>query len=32
LVSALLQAAVSGLFTAFVARLYAQLAGDNPAG
>jgi hypothetical protein len=32
LVSALLQAAVSGLFTAFVARLYAQLAGDGPAG
>ena len=32
LVSALLQAAISGLFTAFVARLYAQLAGDSPAG
>jgi hypothetical protein len=32
LVSALLQAAVSGLFTAFVARLYAHLAGDGPAG
>jgi hypothetical protein len=32
LVSALLQAAVSGLFTTFVARLYAQLAGDSPAG
>jgi len=31
LVSALLQALVSGLFTAFVARLYAQLAGDSPA-
>ena len=28
LVSALLQAAIGGLFTAFVARLYAQLAGD----
>jgi len=32
LVSAVLQALVSGLFTAFVARLYAQLAGDDPAG
>jgi hypothetical protein len=32
LVSALLQAAISGLFTAFVARLYAQLADDRPAG
>lgn len=32
LVSALLQAAISGLFTAFLARLYAQLAEDSPAG
>jgi len=32
LLSALLQAAISGLFTAFLARLYAQLAGDSPAG
>jgi hypothetical protein len=32
LVSALLQALVSGLFTAFAARLYAQLAGESPAG
>jgi len=31
LVSALLQGAISGLFTAFIARLYAQLAGDGPA-
>jgi hypothetical protein len=32
LVSALLQAAISGLFTAFVARLYAQMADERPAG
>lgn len=32
LVSALLQAMIGGLFTAFLARLYAQLAGDDPAG
>ena len=32
LVSTLLQAAISGLFTAFVARLYAQLAEDRPPG
>jgi hypothetical protein len=32
LVSALLQAVISGLFTTFLARLYAQLAGDASAG
>lgn len=32
LVSALLQAAIGGLLTAFVARLYAQLADERPAG
>jgi hypothetical protein len=32
LVSTLLQAAIGGLFTAFLARLYAQLARDRPAG
>ena len=31
LTSALLQAAISGLFTIFVARLYAQLSAEDPA-